>query len=451
MFFKNSKLNFNGNYKQNFLKKVSLEFESSLQDTFLKSKNKSSLSWIETIFPNTSILKKYSKFQAVMIGGSHIESAIASKISQKLELNNFQQLDYKTLDSQKLVEILLKVIDPRINLISLSFAFALKPCLRNGLLDGVLLNSSKEHNLDDLVGKEIGKWLENQIYTKTGRKIQINLANNLTALAYNKNWQDSCENLSNTIFGVVATGVNFGFFDKGSFVNLESGNFAEFESSSSFSEIEQKSANPGFHKLEKEIAENYLPKHFNIRARQANLDIKIATIEELFDLANQKIDQKSFKLNSDQKIKSLENYINSDLDKNLSQKLIQKLAWNILDRSAGLVAIQIAAIYRFKQKKQKKILKLDCIIEGKLFWGNPLYFELLKQNLQKLEIDLQNISFPRTRLGFLFGTANLLFFQTPEQKKQVLNIIKIFSRFWNFIWNSQAPPVIYEYKIKLKT
>ena len=154
-------------------------------------------------------------------------------------------------------------------------------------------------------------------------------------------------------------------------VNLESGNFSGFKQTETGIVIDKNSINSGRQKFEKEVSGAYLYRHYNILAKRHGLSETESTIT-LGDLACELAGEES------------------------------KLAQALIDRSAALVACQIAGMYYFRGEEQ-----MNWIMEGGIFYKSYKYQTSLKKYLKKLEVDMDNIKFIKPENAFV-GVAKLV-------------------------------------------
>ena len=342
-------------YSLNTLKSITQNFFEEILKA--EAGKKSSLSFIKTPIPNLLLSIKEKIYQEIIVGGSVFESKIIENNKIKCEKKLILQSPFA--NKKDLFILIEKHLDPKITFLILNFAFPLKSVLRGNILDGKLLKVSKEHQLYDLIGKVVGKELENHILQKQKRKIKVAVANDTIFLLLSE-----LKNGLNPLFlvgGIVGTGTNFGFFiTKNTAVNLESGNFNKFPQSETGKIIDEKSENPGRQLFEKEVAGAYLFNHYNL----LNPKNKISSTKDLSFLAKK-----------------------GDL---LAQKLFI--------HSASLVACQIAGIYQYKKENlglknsglksvsnfQFRISNLLFTMTGSLFLYGFWYKEMIKDYTEKI-------------------------------------------------------------------
>ncbi len=140
--------------------------------------------------------------------------------------------------------------------------------------------------------------------------------------------------------------MNFAFFkDQSTAINLESADFNKFPSSKTGIEIDTESANPGHSIYEKEVSGVYLFKHYNKEIEIQNTSQSpISKTSELDTLAK-----------------------NGD-----------EIARMLLQRSAHLIACQIAAIMDFREKD------MIFAMEGSVFWKGFNYRKTVEETCKKL-------------------------------------------------------------------
>src|SRR5690606_18994042 len=194
------------------------------------------------------------------IGGTNcIQALVSVTDSQTVNLINPQTKSFGLIDNlDSLTNIILGILDPTYPHVVLNFAYPIRPFLTdNGLLVGVLTHSTKEHQFIGLINYPVGETLSKVFEEKLQKKFYIMCANdvvNLTLAAHNNE-----TNYQELISMVLGTGNNFGMFlDASNVVNLESGNFSDFEQTNSGKFIDEQSNDPGLQKFEKEVSGRYL-------------------------------------------------------------------------------------------------------------------------------------------------------------------------------------------------
>jgi len=375
------------------LKRLSLEFAQELRKA---SKNEiSELSFDSNKIDNFTQIKTQKPFQILYIGGSHIELAIVQKKPNGqtviLETQNFDL--QKINSSEEFYDIICAKISPNIDYLLVNIAAHLKLVSDQKKVDSILVKNHRIHNLEGLIGKQIGGELETQIQQKTGRQIQVSTLNNLVSLGMlareNKN------NFATTIAGVVATGINFGFFEgQSNFINLEAGKWRI-----NGNQISDIASTKG------------IIRSYNAQAEKLNL----TKIDSLSDI----------------------NKILKKQDNSLEFEILNKL----ITQSAKLVATQIAGIYFYKKELlSKSSLQLKFLLEGSLFWEVGSYKKLVEKTLLEIGLEIGQIHFSRVKFGFILGSSKSVRIQIILEEKRVFVIQKLFGFRLSFSWFSLAPP-----------
>jgi hypothetical protein len=376
------------------LKRLSLEFAQELRKA---SKNEiSELSFDSNKIDNFTQIKTQKPFQILYIGGSHIELAIVKKKPNGqtviLETQNFDL--QKINSSEEFYDIICAKISPNIDYLLVNIAAHLKLVSDQKKVDSILVKNHRIHNLEGLIGKQIGGELETQIQQKTGRQIQVSTLNNLVSLGMlareNKN------NFATTIAGVVATGINFGFFEgQSNFINLEAGKWKIGEN-----QISDIASTKG------------IIRSYNLQAEKLNL----TKIDSLLGI----------------------NKILKRQDNSLEFEILNQL----IIQSAKLVATQIAGIYFYKKELLKKHnLQLKFLLEGSLFWEAFGYKKLVEKTLLEIGLEIGQIHFSRVKFGFILGSSKSVRIQIILEEKRVFVIQKLFGFRLSFSWFSLAPPM----------
>jgi hexokinase len=326
-------------------------------------------------------VKENEVFQVMMMGGSHLESALVKYTNGKPEILSFYEDDLPTLVSKQVVmELFAKNYDPNVKFVALNFAYPLKPIIREGVLDGVLLHGTKEHTFKNLVGQTVGEEIEKYIEFAKGKKVRVSICNDTVALGLASLGFKEGFDQNNTVFGVVGTGFNFGTFQsKSELVNLESGNFSNFEQSYTGLILDALSPNYGKQKLEKEVGGAYLVRHFNILANLEKLNINLKNTKEMSHLAE----------SGDPKL----------------AELISK----VFERAASLVAMHIYALYQWKKQKspQNKNFKLLILIEGSLFLKGFRFRQYVDKYILELGLKKEDYHIDHFKNIGLYGVAKL--------------------------------------------
>jgi hexokinase len=365
-------------YSTTELKRFSKNFADELYSSSQGVKN--SLLFANNLLPQKPLIQENQNFQVLMIGGSHLESAIAKLVSGRVELSNFSQKDLPKITSKDIfLEIIEAAVELQTKVLSINFAFPIEPILSNNKLDGVLLNGPKGHDFDGLIGKKVALEIENYLLQKRGQKIQVTLANDTVGLGLATKEFDSFT-WQNYAVGIVGTGTNFGIFEnENTFINIESGNFNKFEQTESGKLIDLESSNPGKHLFEKEVGGNYLVKHFNIDAKLQGINLEIESSKQLSRVA-----------------------------KDLSHPG-QFIASDIFARSSQLIATQIYGIYQYKQLLNllNPEQKFHILMEGSLYWKGFEYSNNVDFYLHELGLAKQDYQIHCLENMGLIGIARL--------------------------------------------
>lgn len=358
-------------YPINILKTIRDNFVKEL--TLSSQGKKTSLAFIKNPIPQKPLIEDNEIFQVIAIGGSIFEKALVCKKRGEIVILGQEEGELPLFKTKDLFfSFFENHLDHHVEVVALNFAFALEPELRNGILDGKLLGSSKEHQFDGLVGKFVGEELAEFVRNRYRKRVNIGVANDVICLTlaglHENNWRS-------LVGGIIGTGMNFCcFLDENTAVNLESGNFNKFGNTATGKEIDKKSAEEGAYLFEKEVAGAYLFQHFNL-------------LMEPLKLTGQS-------LNSTQELSNLAEKDIGDLS---------LVARKILERSASLAACQIAGIYRFLKRDQ-----LTFVMEGTLFWNGWKYKEMVEGYLEKLAIPPDSVKFKYVKNSSILGGARIV-------------------------------------------
>ncbi len=306
----------------------------------------------------------------IVVGGSNLIVAEILRKDGVLEILSYEKSRLPVLETkEQLFGILTAKIPQEISKLALNFAYPLDPFSRGSFLDGVLIAPSKEHKLEGLVGRPVGQELEEFLQQNYARKVEIVVANDTVCLVLAGLSRSQPNSLAG---GIVGTGFNFGLFiDQETVVNLESANFDKFEQTETGKKITEQSNNPNKGKYEKEISGAYLFEHYNILARDAGLE-PVESTNDMNTIAR-------------------------------SESKSAEIAQRLFNRSASLVAAQIAGIYRFKQTNQ-----LSLVMEGSMFWNGWNYKNLVYDNLRDLDVTLNHLQVFKIERSYLLGAAELI-------------------------------------------
>ena len=348
-------------------------------------------------------LQEPKHLQIIYIGASHVESTEIKYRYNKPYLYNLRSQPLKPFKSSKqLFELIESLLATHTQYLYLSIAANLKTKLVREGKDGKsslhssLIQNHRVHNLADLVGKDIAQKTKEYLKSKH-RKLHITALNNLTSLAYLSRASHKVGKQS-TIFGVVASGINLGFIDqKNHFVNLESGKFRV-----------------GAKEVSELAGEAFLYKNFNQLAKQKGLKATLNCSKDFRQLLNKKNPHKP-----------TSSY---------------QLAKEILNRSAYLVACQLAAILKYKLKQNSGQNKFGIVIEGSLFWEVRGYLQQVQKSLQKLGISKSLFYFVRIRQGFILGILQAITPRQPQESKPIFGLQAIHKALTILAFSLRGPP-----------
>lgn len=358
-------------YSTDELKKISETFTHELLDAQHGAKN--SIAFIRNPFPPRSLVPDGQFFQAISIGGSHLESALFQKKNGELIMLGHRHTTLPRLDTKEILYPFIHIeLSPYCDAIGLNFAYPLEPFMRDGLLDGKLIRGNKEHELRGLVGKAVGEELEKHVWEIQKRKVKVSVANDTVCVVLSGFIEEHKHNL---VGGIVGTGINFSLFlDDQTIINLESGAFDKFDSTETGVVVDKESVQPGTQKYEKEVAGGYLYKHYNALMKSLGLNgNQLSSTFELTQLAQNGAGKES------------------------------QVAQEIISRSAKLIAAQMAGIFRFKQKE-----RLTFVMEGSLYWEGWKYKDVVHDTLKDLGISEKMLKVIKVEKSNIMGAAGLV-------------------------------------------
>lgn len=346
----------------NFLKELSRAHEGKA----------SSIPFIVHRIPAAPLARTGEIFQVISIGGSvaRIAHVRRNALDRTEVIQVRKENSPQFLAKAYFLEFMRERISPKVKVVALNFAYPLKPVLRKGRLDGILIRGSKENTFEGLVGEEVGREIEEYVAQKLNRNIKVAVANDIACLLLAGLNVFSWRKL---VAAIVGTGINAAFFlDRNKFVNLESNSFDKFTASPEGKIVDRESANPGVALFEKEITGAYLYKHFNlILKKRKSSHPQISSTHELKKIA-------------------LEN-----------EGEIGEIARALLARSASLVAAQLAAIALFKKRN------ITVVAEGSFFWDEEIYSNYVDEYVKKLVPEYE-VSFVRVKNSPIIGGSRLV-------------------------------------------
>lgn len=355
-------------------KELAAIHDSFISEIKLAADNKkSSLSYLTHTLPHHQLIADTIPFQVISIGGTVCKSALARKNGKTITLDAIQTTTLPIFDTaDRFYSFIISLLSNDISFLALNFAYPLQACIRENKIDGTLIRGSKEHTFIGLIGKTVGREIEQYIYKTLGRHIEVTLANDtaclvLSGLTIGK-WNE-------TAGCVIGTGTNLGFFaDEHMFVNLESANFDKFTLSENAQAVDLLSASPGTALFEKEVSGAYTYQSFNYLVRTYYSSLSpINSGIELFTIAE------------------------------TPNHPAARIAQQIFKRSAYLLAAQIAGLYHYRGYNV-----LTLVIEGSVFWKNGLYRNELMQALRLLDVDQEAIQFRKVENSELLGPSYLI-------------------------------------------
>lgn len=354
----------------------------TIQENFTKelhlanSGTKTSLPFILHQLPEKPLVQDGEEFFVLVIGGSIYQSAVCRKEKgQTIIIKKESGTNPPFKSNIDFLEFCETHIPQNTRYVSLNFAYPMAPVFRNGnILDGRLTGGSKEYTFDGLVGKVVGEEVEKNILEKRNQKVIVSVANDtvcelLSGLSnVNKPEYLAC--------GIVGTGINFAFFlNKTLAVNLEAANFDKFTLSEYAKKIDETSVAPGTALFEKETSGAYLYQHFNLFTKEKGIDLTIETTKDL-DEYSKKCD------------------IGEDGE-------TCKFASELLDRSAALIAAQVAGITMYRDTD------MNFIMAGSLFWKAINYKDTVQRYVKKL-IPQHTVTFILVESCEIYGAAKLI-------------------------------------------
>jgi hexokinase len=352
--------------QQNFTKELELSGRGT----------KTSLPFIIHQLPEQPLIQEGESFFVLVIGGSVYQSALCRKErGQTIITKKKAGTNPPFKSGADFLDFCEQHIPKDISTIALNFAYPMAPIFRNNnLLDGRLTGGSKEYTFDGLVGKVVGEEVEKYIKEKQGRDVRVAVANDticelLSGLSsVNKPEYLAC--------GIAGTGINFAFFtDAVHAVNLESANFDKFQISKYGKMIDETSVEPGTALFEKEVSGAYLHQHFNLFTKELGIDSTIESTKNLDEFV-QKCD------------------IGEDGE-------ACKFAYDLVDRSAALVAAQVAGITAYKNTD------MNFIMAGSLFWKGFGFRDKVQQYVKQL-LPEHSVTFLLIESCEIYGAAKLI-------------------------------------------
>ncbi len=331
---------------------------------------KSSLHYIKHQLPEKPVIES-GIVQAVAIGGTYFEFAtVEIENSKQTRILNTKRGILPQLHTATDVEKLFKEnFDPDVDAVGINFAFPLDPIRGiKGELDGKIIQPTKEHMVEGLIGVAVGEFLREKVYKKD---IPISVANDTICLVLAGGNDEQAGLVLGSGFNICLKVIENG---KKGIINLEAGNFSGFTKSKILQKIDSHSEHAGTYLFEKMIGGKYLAQYYNETIKELGVNIPfVVSSEELSHLALESTTQAGH------------------------------LAGYVLGMSASLISAAIAGTYEFM-----KLPQLDIITEGSLFWKGWKYQNNVQKDLTKLGVPQGAITFKRVDNSSLKGAIGLL-------------------------------------------
>lgn len=336
-----------------------------------------SISFLHNPLPPSATIKNGEIFQVMVVGGSIFKYALIKKENDQISIIKETKDSLPVFDTDRIfLEFIDSHLDPSISYLSLNFAYPIQSITRDNLTDAVLSREGKEQAFEGLVGKMVGKTIEEYVFTKYKRMIRVAVANDTVCLFLSEVTKNTW---GTTVACIIGTGINHAFAINKEIINLESAGFKQFSPTDSGKVVDLESKNKGRALIEKEIAGAYLYRHFNIINQQNNLGFPpLSSTKELSLLAA----------------------------KNGSAS---SLAQVLLERSASLAATQMAGIVEFLSNRldSTHLANFLFVMEGTLFWEGYNYRSYLEKYLKMFGVD-DKLDFSKTRHHSIQGAIKLL-------------------------------------------
>jgi hexokinase len=195
----------------------------------------------------------------------------------------------------------------------------------------------------------------------------VKSANDTVCLAYSDPQADA--------FLIIGTGYNVAFIDGDEIINTESGGFttASLVTKTGLA-VDQNSDNTGSYLFEKEVSGGNLYQHYNLLAEELGIDLKLSNTGELSEVGQ------------------------------TSGSMDGLLAQIVFERSASLVAAQLAGLYLFKERPQH----IRTVAEGSVFSKGWRYREMVAKYLDELDVPAGTFEFIEVPDSSLVGAARLM-------------------------------------------
>jgi hexokinase len=357
---------------------VSVTSLIAFRDAFTKElvdardRKETSLAFVRHKLPSKPLVTTDEPFQVIVIGGRNARSATVTAKGKAVTVLDSVESETPIFQTKEDVYAFFeKLLIADAATVALNFAYPMRPVLRDGRLDGVLLRATKEHTFTGMIDEIVGKTLEEYIQEKQKRSITITLANDTVCLVL-----AGVETVqkSSLVGCVVGSGINMCIFlDDSTIVNVESGNFDKFEATATGKIVDEASQFVGKYRLEKETSGAYLFQHFNILVKQGVVDHSLlSSTRDLSFLAAE------------------------------NKGGISTIAKQLLERSASFFAAKLAGVYAFKKQE-----KLTVVAEGSLYWHGYGYKEHVASYLETLGVPKGAVSIIQIDDSSIVGAAEL--------------------------------------------
>lgn len=351
------------------LKFIANNFSKELTDA--NSDKITSLPFIIHELSKSPLAADNESFQVLKIGGSIMQNALVHKEGSDIIVDSIEEERLPIFTTGKAFLAFIKShLRKNIRILALNFAYPLKPVFENGKLDGILVNGTKEHSFTGLVGKQIGNAIEEHIQSIFRKYVSVSLANDTICLVLAGLTKHKAQKLAG---GIVGTGLNFAFFlDDQHLVNLEAANFDKLTLSPEAHLIDDRSLTQKRSLFEKETAGGYLYLHYNLTIARTNpLFHPVVSTHGLDKVARGEVPG----------------------DK--------KLARSLFERSAQLVACEIAGIANYKK------CDMTFIMEGSLFWIGYNFRSTVEKTVKLLAPNYK-VAFEEIKDCGIIGAAKLV-------------------------------------------
>lgn len=366
---------------------IKYNFSQELRDAV--AEKPTSLRFIKHLLPHQPLIKDGEIFQVLVVGGTVFKKALVKKENGQINILGAFSEEHLALSSK---ELLLKLISnniyPETSSAVINFAFPLKPLLRNGRMDGILLSAAKAANtLNGLINHPVGEAIESHLLEQKGKKLTVITVNDVICLLFSGLTFCPKDFLAGAIMG---TGTNNTFFHNDIAINTQSGGFDKFTLTEECRQIDMDSSKPGSSLFEKETAGGYLYKQFNYHLVKNKINYPLLkSTKELGDLisSHPKLDSGSYQVWAE-----IPDQIRKD---------ILDIARSLFEKSAAYFAGQIAGLAAFKMHDMK------LIIEGSVYWENPLYKNFFNEYLELLSPDIK-IEIKKVQNSSIIGAARLV-------------------------------------------